>query len=162
MADRFVKPLTRVGVLENFWEKASDKLWAGSVLINKTDFRWRDNWIANEHEFVVLPTPPFPPTKIHFKLFWFIIDSSVGALYSSDMEKGFYFMTKRWVKFRVFRATQVSKTARMSTTFLSVQEDAHRRPDSCPEYRKDSFIHWCCIYNSNGIKALWKSYYVIY
>lgn len=36
MAKRFSKFLTAVGLLENFWSKASDKLWAGSVEISKT------------------------------------------------------------------------------------------------------------------------------
>ena len=38
MAYRLVKPLTREGVLENFWRKASLRLWAGSVEMTST---WR-------------------------------------------------------------------------------------------------------------------------
>jgi hypothetical protein len=42
MANRLVNPLTRVGSFENFWSKASDRLWAGSVEIMSTDFLSRD------------------------------------------------------------------------------------------------------------------------
>ena len=47
MAKRFSKFLTAVGLLENFWSKASDKLWAGSVEISKTYIREnREIWLG--------------------------------------------------------------------------------------------------------------------
>lgn len=39
IAYRFLKPLTRVASFENFWPNASDKLWAGSVDLNRRDQR---------------------------------------------------------------------------------------------------------------------------
>ncbi len=33
--------------------------------MRRTLSRCLANWIASEHEVVVLPTPPLPPTKIH-------------------------------------------------------------------------------------------------
>lgn len=35
IAERFVKPLTRVASLPNFWEKASERLCAGSVELRR-------------------------------------------------------------------------------------------------------------------------------
>ena len=49
--------------------KASDILCAGSVEISKTFSLTRDIRTANEHEVEVFPTPPLPPTKIHFNDF---------------------------------------------------------------------------------------------
>ena len=42
MAKRLSNPLTRLGTLENFWLKASEMLWAGSVEMIKTDSRTLD------------------------------------------------------------------------------------------------------------------------
>lgn len=88
MAKRLSYPLTLVGFLVNFWLKASDMLWAGSVLSRRTDWRTFDNneaklelnsvekeslvWWTIEYRsnlHVVFPTPPLPPTKIHFRVF---------------------------------------------------------------------------------------------
>ena len=52
---------------------ASDILCAGSVEISKTFSLTRDIRTASEHEVEVFPTPPLPPTKIHFNDFWSII-----------------------------------------------------------------------------------------
>ena len=41
--------------------------------------------MAREHEVVVFPTPPFPPTKIHRSDFWSRIDCSVGSIWSSSV-----------------------------------------------------------------------------
>ena len=35
--------------------------------------------MAREQEVVVLPTPPFPPTKIHRRVFWETMDSKLGS-----------------------------------------------------------------------------------
>ena len=69
MADRFVKPSIKRASLPNFWEKASERLCAGSVDMRRTDLRCLASWMAREHDVVVLPTPPLPPTKIHRKVF---------------------------------------------------------------------------------------------
>jgi hypothetical protein len=39
--------------------------------------------MAREHDVVVFPTPPFPPTKIHLSVFWSRMDWSVGAMSAS-------------------------------------------------------------------------------
>lgn len=68
-------PITGVGVLPSFWLNASLRLCAGSVETSST-FRRRvwpvlstngivANNVASAQDVVVLPTPPFPPTKIH-------------------------------------------------------------------------------------------------
>ena len=66
MAWRLGTPATGVGVLVNFWRKASDRLWAGSVEMMRTEERAAAICTASAEEQVVLPTPPFPPTNIHF------------------------------------------------------------------------------------------------
>lgn len=63
-------PWTKVASWENYWSNASERLWAGSVDINKVFPLVLDNWIAIEDDVVVFPTPPFPPTKINYKLFF--------------------------------------------------------------------------------------------
>ena len=83
IAKRFSKPFTFVASLENFCPNASERLCAGSVdcvrgcsacvcvhkhermydddgwkvlrTISRTDSRACDNWIAREHDVVVLP-----------------------------------------------------------------------------------------------------------
>lgn len=46
IANKLVKPFTFVGILENFWSKASDMLWAGSVEIIKTLSLTLESWTA--------------------------------------------------------------------------------------------------------------------
>lgn len=46
IANKLLKPLTKVGTLVNLSPKASDILCAGSVDKRSTDSRTRDNWIA--------------------------------------------------------------------------------------------------------------------
>lgn len=70
MALRLSKPLIRRASLPNFWLKASDRLCAGSVLMSRTERRTLASWMAREHEVVVLPTPPLPPTKIQRRERW--------------------------------------------------------------------------------------------
>ena len=43
IANKFSKPLTLLGTLLNFWSKASDMLWAGSVEMISTVSRTRAN-----------------------------------------------------------------------------------------------------------------------
>lgn len=66
MAYRLSNPWTRVGVLVNFWRKASLRLCAGSVEMMRTFCRHPASCTARLLEQVVFPTPPLPPTKIHF------------------------------------------------------------------------------------------------
>lgn len=54
-------------------------------LYNNTLSRTFDNWTAREQEFVVLPTPPLPPTKIHFREVWSRTFCSDGSNTSSSM-----------------------------------------------------------------------------
>ena len=84
MAYRLVKPSTREGCLLNFWRKASLRLWAGSVEMMRTDSRTAASCTARAHEVVVLPTPPLPPQKAHFSVFWSSRFWSVGARASSS------------------------------------------------------------------------------
>jgi hypothetical protein len=79
MAYRLLKPSTWVGVFVNFCRKASLRLWAGSVLMISTLPRCADSCTARLLEQVVLPTPPLPPTQIHFRLFWSRMFCSVGS-----------------------------------------------------------------------------------
>mmetsp|Transcript_19645 Transcript_19645/g.56317 ORF Transcript_19645/g.56317 Transcript_19645/m.56317 type:complete len:266 (-) Transcript_19645:783-1580(-) len=65
MAWRLSNPSMSVGVLVNFCVKASLKLCAGSVDSINTLPLLLASSTAMEHEVVVLPTPPLPPTKIH-------------------------------------------------------------------------------------------------
>lgn len=51
--------------------------------MRRTDLRCFASWMAREHEVVVFPTPPFPPTNIHRSDFWSRIDWSVGAMSAS-------------------------------------------------------------------------------
>jgi hypothetical protein len=48
MAYKFLKPLTSDGTLENFWLKASEMLWAGSVEMMSTLSRTLANWVAKQ------------------------------------------------------------------------------------------------------------------
>lgn len=82
MALRFSKPSIRRASLPNFWLKASDRLCAGSVEMSRTLRRTLASWMASEHEVVVLPTPPLPPTKIQRRVRWSRIDWRVGAMLS--------------------------------------------------------------------------------
>lgn len=66
MAYKLEKPLIRVGDLVNLWWNASLRLCAGSVEMMSTEGRTRARRIDRIELHVVLPTPPFPPTKIHF------------------------------------------------------------------------------------------------
>ncbi len=84
MALRLVKPSTRRASLPNFWLKASLRLWAGSVEMSSTERRTLASWMASEHEVVVLPTPPLPPTKIQRSDRWSRIDWSVGSMASGS------------------------------------------------------------------------------
>jgi hypothetical protein len=43
------------------------------------------NWTARLHEHVVLPTPPFPPTNIHFKLVWSSMFCNEGSSAMSSL-----------------------------------------------------------------------------
>eukprot|EP00128_Syssomonas_multiformis_P017429 Colp12_sorted_trinity150504_noHs@7695 len=79
MANKLSKPLTLVGSLVNFCVNASLRLCAGSVEISSTLRLTLANWIPKLQLQVVLPTPPFPPTKIHLRVFCsriFLIDDS--------------------------------------------------------------------------------------
>lgn len=69
IAYRLEKPSTSAGFFVNFCLKASLRLWAGSVEMISTDFLAAASWTARDDEHVVLPTPPLPPTKIHFRSF---------------------------------------------------------------------------------------------
>ncbi len=70
--------------MPNFWLKASLRLWAGSVEMSSTERRTLASWMASEHEVVVLPTPPFPPTKIQRSDRWSRIDCRVGSMASGS------------------------------------------------------------------------------
>jgi hypothetical protein len=70
-------PVIGVGFLVTFWSKQSLKLWAGSVEIMIVLRPVRAIAVARLLLVVVLPTPPFPPTKIQCKVFWSIIFWSV-------------------------------------------------------------------------------------
>jgi hypothetical protein len=50
----------------NFWSNASERLWAGSVEMIRTFFLTWERRMERQEEVVVFPTPPLPPTKIHF------------------------------------------------------------------------------------------------
>lgn len=68
IAYKFVKPLTRVGILVNLCWNASLRLWAGSVEMMSTDGLTFARRIDMIELHVVLPTPPLPPTKTHFSV----------------------------------------------------------------------------------------------
>ena len=84
MALRLVKPSMRRASLPNFCEKASDRLCAGSVEISSTLRRTLASWMASEHDVVVLPTPPLPPTKIQRSERWSRMDWRLGSMTSSS------------------------------------------------------------------------------
>ena len=73
MQNKFETPATATGSRPNFWPNASLKLCAGSVLTTSafaplpSSSRRLAIRSARQHEVVVLPTPPFPPTKIHLR-----------------------------------------------------------------------------------------------
>lgn len=69
--------------MPNFCEKASDRLCAGSVEMSSTERRTLASWMASEHDVVVLPTPPLPPTKIQRSERWSSSDCSDGSRASS-------------------------------------------------------------------------------
>ena len=52
--------------------------------MSSTDLRTRASWMASEHEVVVFPTPPFPPTKIQRRVFWEMMLWRVGSRGSSE------------------------------------------------------------------------------
>jgi hypothetical protein len=54
MAKRFSNPRTLVGVLVNFWAKASEMLCAGSVEMINTLRRCLDNWIEKNINKLIL------------------------------------------------------------------------------------------------------------
>jgi hypothetical protein len=87
MALRLSKPLMRRASLPNFWLKASDRLWAGSVLMSRTERRTLASWMAREHDVVVLPTPPLPPTKIQRSERWSRSVWRDGSRASSSMTR---------------------------------------------------------------------------
>jgi len=66
IAYKLLKFLTSVGDFVNFWENASLRLCAGSVDIINTESLTLERSTATELEIVVFPTPPFPPTNIHW------------------------------------------------------------------------------------------------
>ena len=66
MAKRLLMPLMGLGLLVTFCWNASLRLCAGSVLMMSTFFLLSAICIATLQDVVVLPTPPFPPTNIHF------------------------------------------------------------------------------------------------
>lgn len=68
MAYKFEKPVTRVGVLVNLCWNASLRLCAGSVEMMSTEGLTRASRMDIIELHVVLPTPPFPPTKTHFSV----------------------------------------------------------------------------------------------
>lgn len=68
IAYRLVNPWTRVGVFVNFCLNASLRLCAGSVDMINTLSLCCASCTARLLLQVVLPTPPLPPTQIHFKL----------------------------------------------------------------------------------------------
>ena len=47
-------------------------MWAGSVEINNVLPLFLEISMAIDDDVVVLPTPPFPPTKINFKVLLFV------------------------------------------------------------------------------------------
>lgn len=59
-----------MGVLVKRCWKASLRLWAGSVDMISTEDRTRERRIDRIELQVVLPTPPFPPTKSHLRVSW--------------------------------------------------------------------------------------------
>mmetsp|Transcript_16211 Transcript_16211/g.63222 ORF Transcript_16211/g.63222 Transcript_16211/m.63222 type:complete len:250 (-) Transcript_16211:26-775(-) len=83
IAQRFSKPSILVGSLPIFWLKASLRLCAGSVEIRRTDSLFCARSTASEQEVVVLPTPPFPPTKIHLSVSCSSTSFTVGSISSS-------------------------------------------------------------------------------
>ena len=85
MALRFVKPSISLASFPNFCEKASDKLCAGSVEMRSTERRTLASCIAREHDVVVFPTPPLPPTNIHRRVFWSSMVWRVGSSWSSSV-----------------------------------------------------------------------------
>lgn len=87
MALRFSKPSTKRASLPNFWLKASLRLCAGSVEMSRTERRTRASCMAREHEVVVLPTPPLPPTKIQRRERWSRSDLRVGSRASSALTR---------------------------------------------------------------------------
>ena len=86
MALRLSIPFTLVASFPNFWSKASLRLCAGSVDISNTLSRCLASWIAREHDVVVLPTPPLPPTNIQRRDFWSRIDWRVGSIGSRSSD----------------------------------------------------------------------------
>jgi len=70
MAYRLEKPLTRVGILVKRCWNASLRLWAGSVEMMRTEERTEARRMERIELHVVLPTPPLPPTKTHFRESW--------------------------------------------------------------------------------------------
>ena len=54
--------------------------------MSRTDLRTRASWMAREQDVVVLPTPPFPPTNIHRRVFCWRIDWRVGSRVSGSSE----------------------------------------------------------------------------
>ncbi len=79
IALRFEKPSIKRASLPNFWLNASLRLCAGSVEMSSTERRTFASWMAREHDVVVFPTPPLPPTKIHRSVRWSRMAWSVGS-----------------------------------------------------------------------------------
>ena len=53
--------------------------------MRRTERRTLASWIAREHEVVVFPTPPLPPTKTQRRVFWSRIDWRVGSRASESV-----------------------------------------------------------------------------
>jgi len=70
IAERLGTPGIGVGDEPIFVAKASERLWAGSVEMRRTEARAEARARAREEETVVLPTPPLPPTKTQRSESW--------------------------------------------------------------------------------------------
>lgn len=123
MAYKLVKPLTKVGVLVNRCWKASLRLWAGSVDMMRTEARTLARRIDNIELQVVLPTPPLPPTKTHFRLSW---------------SRMFWTVASGW-------SWSVAMKTELFVSLLSLQI-VWKFPDNCREQR-DNFL-LVAVYNS--------------
>ena len=53
--------------------------------MRRTDSRTLASWTAREHDVVVLPTPPFPPQKIHLSDFYVSLRVNSGIYLVKDV-----------------------------------------------------------------------------
>lgn len=65
IAYKFWKPLTRVGILENFWLNASEILWAGSVEMIRTLSRTLASCVAKQQLQQIRKNMYVPVILIH-------------------------------------------------------------------------------------------------